>query len=582
MFDAYKNLAVGNVATAPSPAASGTSLTMTTGDADRFPAVPFNATIGPANTILTPDNSEIVRVTNIAGEVFTIDREEEGSAARTIVAGDVVIAGITQKLVDEVKTLKFTTFIVDQNGNGDYTTLQDALDAATGGAGFLIKLLPGQTHTVTSGLLYKGSNVIIEGNGMDSVIQADGSVVATLLSANANTYSKLGLRKVQLVQTNATEQGVAIDFSDVALAIVDEVYVLDWGTGLKLDDDNNNTFYNVFRDLQIFNCNTGIDMTSTNPVNDNLFQSIRIACLANGTALKITNGQNNVFINYNAEPASSTGTTGILLDGANVLDTTFIGAWVEGNALGLDINSGTLRTTFIGSTITSNTANEDVDTASVTYVGTRIGDTLRNQIPGQTIVLDNATTMNGIDITIDSSVASNIGLIIKNANNFAHAGDLADLWLKNASDSGKVLRIRNAGTGRSLSIEDGSGNAKFTVTQAGKVDAGAAITAKQVTLSDGATPALDASLGNQFRLSAGGNRTIAVPSNPTEGQKITIVHFASGAARTLALNTGAGGFRFGTDITGLTETGSGLTDYIGAIYNSTDSKWDVVSYVKGF
>lgn len=103
-----------------------------------------------------------------------------------------------------------------------------------------------------------------------------------------------------------------------------------------------------------------------------------------------------------------------------------------------------------------------------------------------------------------------------------------------------------------------------------------------VTLSDGATPALDASLGNTFLLTAAGDRTIAVPTNPISGQKITIVHKASGGARTLSLNTGAGGFRFGTDITALTSTTSGLTDYIGAIYNAADNKWDVVSYVKGF
>lgn len=101
-------------------------------------------------------------------------------------------------------------------------------------------------------------------------------------------------------------------------------------------------------------------------------------------------------------------------------------------------------------------------------------------------------------------------------------------------------------------------------------------------LTDGATPALDASLGNVFTLSAGGDRTIAVPSNATSGQKIVIRHLASGGARTLALNSGAGGFRFGSDITALSQTASGKYDYIGAIYNAVDSKWDVVAYVKGF
>lgn len=103
-----------------------------------------------------------------------------------------------------------------------------------------------------------------------------------------------------------------------------------------------------------------------------------------------------------------------------------------------------------------------------------------------------------------------------------------------------------------------------------------------VALADGATPALDASLGNTFTLTAVGDRTIAIPTNPTDRQKIVIAHTASGADRTLSLNTGTGGFRFGTDITALTATTSGKTDYIGCIYNGTDNKWDVVAVTKGF
>ncbi len=103
-----------------------------------------------------------------------------------------------------------------------------------------------------------------------------------------------------------------------------------------------------------------------------------------------------------------------------------------------------------------------------------------------------------------------------------------------------------------------------------------------VALTDGATPALNAALGNTFTLAAGGNRTIAAPTNAVNGQKIVILHTASAADRTLALTTGAGGFSFGTDITALTATTSGLTDLIGCIYNSTSNRWWVISYVKGY
>jgi len=102
-MDAHKNFATSLVATAPSPATSGTSLVVTSSEGTRFPAVPFNATIGPDNTKLTPANSEIVRVTAISTDTFTIVRAQEGTSARTVVVGDVIFAGITAKTVTDVE-----------------------------------------------------------------------------------------------------------------------------------------------------------------------------------------------------------------------------------------------------------------------------------------------------------------------------------------------------------------------------------------------------------------------------------------------------------------------------------------------
>jgi hypothetical protein len=109
-----------------------------------------------------------------------------------------------------------------------------------------------------------------------------------------------------------------------------------------------------------------------------------------------------------------------------------------------------------------------------------------------------------------------------------------------------------------------------------------------VTLTDGATPALDASMGGPvpnvgvFHLVSTQNPTIAVPGNPANDQRIIIAFTASGGGRTLALNTGAGGFIFGADIAALSATTSGKVDYIGAIYDATAAGWRVLSYTKGF
>lgn len=104
---------------------------------------------------------------------------------------------------------------------------------------------------------------------------------------------------------------------------------------------------------------------------------------------------------------------------------------------------------------------------------------------------------------------------------------------------------------------------------------------RRVTLTDGATPALNAALGSHFVLTAAGNRTIGIPSNPTDMQPIVIEHKASGADRTLALNTGTGGFAFSDDIPALTATLSGKTDKIFCEYNAAANKWFVVAYLKG-
>lgn len=76
------------VATAPSPASSGTSLTVTAGQATRFGTPPFNATIWPAGAQPLASNAEIVLVTAITNDTFTITRAQGGTSARSILVGD--------------------------------------------------------------------------------------------------------------------------------------------------------------------------------------------------------------------------------------------------------------------------------------------------------------------------------------------------------------------------------------------------------------------------------------------------------------------------------------------------------------
>jgi hypothetical protein len=103
-FDAHKNLAITTLVLAPDPPTSGTSIGIEAAGQAYFPVAPFNATIWPAGQPPTPVNAEVVRVTAITGQFFTIVRAQEGTAARAIQYGDLIAATITAKVITDIES----------------------------------------------------------------------------------------------------------------------------------------------------------------------------------------------------------------------------------------------------------------------------------------------------------------------------------------------------------------------------------------------------------------------------------------------------------------------------------------------
>lgn len=100
-------------------------------------------------------------------------------------------------------------------------------------------------------------------------------------------------------------------------------------------------------------------------------------------------------------------------------------------------------------------------------------------------------------------------------------------------------------------------------------------------LTDGVTITTDASLGNHFRVTLAGNRTLSNPTNARDGQRILFEVTQDGVgSRTLTLGNK---FAFGSDITSLTlSTGAGKKDFIGVQYNATTDKFYVLAVAKGY
>jgi hypothetical protein len=102
MVDAIKNFAYSTVATAPSPATSGTSLVVATGQGSYFPAAPFDATIWPSGTQPSNTNAEIVRVTAVTTDTFTITRAQYGTSAQSITAGYQIAQTVDANLIGQL------------------------------------------------------------------------------------------------------------------------------------------------------------------------------------------------------------------------------------------------------------------------------------------------------------------------------------------------------------------------------------------------------------------------------------------------------------------------------------------------
>jgi hypothetical protein len=102
-----------------------------------------------------------------------------------------------------------------------------------------------------------------------------------------------------------------------------------------------------------------------------------------------------------------------------------------------------------------------------------------------------------------------------------------------------------------------------------------------VHLTDAATIAVDASLGNDFRVTLGGNRTMGTPSNPANGDQI-IFQVTQGAGGPWSITWGSGyQFSAGLPQPSLSTT-SGQTDLLGFVYNATTGTWLLAAFLNGF
>lgn len=107
------------------------------------------------------------------------------------------------------------------------------------------------------------------------------------------------------------------------------------------------------------------------------------------------------------------------------------------------------------------------------------------------------------------------------------------------------------------------------------------VTPRQVSMADATsvTPTSDTADINTFTSTQGaGTLTVGAPSGtPTDGQKL-VLRLKSTNAQTYSFN---GTYAFSTTVTAPTTLAAGKTDYLGLMWNATNTKWDVVAVDQG-
>lgn len=166
-FDQHKNLAASLVVAPPSPATSGTSLTISPGQGALFPSAPFNCTVCPANAIPTQATAEIVRVTAIVGDTFTVVRAQEGTTAKALAAGFFIANSIT---VLDITTIEnaICVFVTPPPATPTSTGIHPSMSVDSGFAYFTISTNAWRRTALSSWTATQNNIVTFGGTQIDT------------------------------------------------------------------------------------------------------------------------------------------------------------------------------------------------------------------------------------------------------------------------------------------------------------------------------------------------------------------------------------------------------------------------------
>lgn len=300
-LDPVANLLTSTVLTAPDPATTGTTLVIQVADTASFPdpetAGEYNLVVYPAGYEPTRANAEIIRVVSKDSNELTIEREQEGTSARTIIAGDVVAMNITAKMMNDIDAelaLKLSDLSAESIGDLDDVDLTSAAE------GKILKLNSSGDFVIANDedTVYTHPN-----HSGDVTSVADG---ATTIANSAVTNAKMANMATKTYKgrtagtTGAPEDVSAATLkSDLSLDNVDNTSDATKNSATatltnKTIDGDNNTISNLAHGAEVDNPSSGVHgvagevvgTTDTQTLSNKTVASPVINTSVSGSAIK--------------------------------------------------------------------------------------------------------------------------------------------------------------------------------------------------------------------------------------------------------------------------------------------------------